>query len=48
MKISNEAANELSVAIMERQCRRLTLTIFILLGVLLANNAAWMIFTGIR
>ncbi len=45
MKISNEAANELSVAIMERQCRRLYAAILILLGVLAVNNIAWIVFT---
>lgn len=43
-KVSNEATNDLFVAIMERQVRRLFAIIVALLVILLATNIGWIIY----
>lgn len=43
-KVSNEATNDLLVAIMERQVKRLFAIIIALLAILLATNIGWIIY----
>ena len=43
-KVSNEATNDLLVAVMERQVKRLFAIIIVLMGLLLVTNVGWIIY----